>query len=98
MSEFESPERAAGTVSIDDVHELMGASTPHFAMHIRARLQRLVKDLPEEHPARLLAQSEISRLGQIAVGGEKRGSKVPGESRLSPEQPITTLASDTSDG
>lgn len=95
MSEFESPERTNGTVTLDDVHELIGASTPHFAMHVRGRLQRLVKDLPEEHPARILAKSEIDRLEQIAVGGETRGNKVPGEARLSPGRPVATLASDT---
>ena len=30
----------------------MGASTPHFALQLRNRIAKLVRGLPEDHPAR----------------------------------------------
>ena len=55
MSEAESPIRKAPghEVTIDDVRQLMGASTPHFALQIRNRIARLIRGLPEDHPARI---------------------------------------------
>lgn len=78
MSEAESPlRRAPGrTVSVDDVRELLGASTPHFALQVRNRLARLVADLPAEDPARVLAEQEIARLTRLGYSGEVRGAKV----------------------
>ena len=75
MSQFEDPKRlAAGhEVTLEDVRALMGASTPHFAMQIRTRLQQLISQLPADHPARLAGEREITRLDQIAIDGEIRG-------------------------
>jgi hypothetical protein len=82
VSEFESPERLAREPTVEDVRELMGASTPHFALQIRNRLRTLVADLPADHPARQEAEREIERLEQIAVEGEHRGPAVEGEREL----------------
>ncbi len=74
MSEFEKPELAgASTVTVDDVRELSGAATPHFALHVRNRLRRLVAPLDPSDPARQLADVEIARLERLAVEGQ-RGS------------------------
>jgi hypothetical protein len=74
MSEYENPElRTAPTVTVDDVRALSGAATPHFALQIRNRLQRLVAPLPDADPAKQLAEVEIARLERLAVEGE-RGS------------------------
>jgi hypothetical protein len=75
MSENEHPDRLKPEhqATIDDVRALMGASTPHFALQIRARLRALIKGLPEGHPARVEGEREIARLDQIAYAGEFRG-------------------------
>jgi hypothetical protein len=75
MSESESPERAAAdhAVTVEDVRQLMGASTPHFALQLRGRISRLISGLPADDPARLLGEREIHRLEQLAVHGELRG-------------------------
>ncbi len=85
MSEFESPERLAGgrRVTVEDVRELTGAVTPHFALHVRNRLRNLVADLPASNPARVLAEAEIEKLERLAVEGERRGAgSHAGEQRL----------------
>lgn len=77
MSQAESPQRLAhrseGTVSVEDVRELMGASTPHFALQLRDRIARLITDLPAEHPARIEGEREIARLRRLGLCGETRG-------------------------
>ena len=73
MSEFERADRLHGEPSIEDVRALMGASTPHFALHLRNRIRTLIGGLPPDHPARLEGEREIARLDQIALGSERRG-------------------------
>jgi hypothetical protein len=77
MSQAEDPNRLqrAGTreVSVEDVRQLMGASTPHFALQLRERIARLIVGLPEDHPARVAGQREIARLEQLGFDGETRG-------------------------
>jgi hypothetical protein len=73
VSEFEMPNRAAREVTVEDVRQLMGASTPHFALQIRNRIKTLIADLPPDHPARILGEREIARLDRLAVDGEERG-------------------------
>ena len=73
MSEFESPDRLHREPTVEDVRELMGASTPHFALQLRNRIHTLIRDLPPEHPARVEGEREIERLDQIALGSERRG-------------------------
>ena len=75
MSESESPERSAPThaVTVEDVRQLMGASTPHFALQLRARIARLIGGLAPDDPARLLGEQEIRRLEELALHGELRG-------------------------
>lgn len=76
MSEAENPARRAAdhAVTLDDVRQLMGASTPHFALQIRGRIARLIRGLPEGHPARLLGEHEIARLTALGYSGEVRGT------------------------
>ena len=75
MSEAEHPDRITPQheATIEDVRQLMGASTPHFALQLRARIQNLIKGLPEGHPARIEGEREIARLDRIAFVGEMRG-------------------------
>jgi hypothetical protein len=76
MSEAESPIRNASghEVTVEDVRQLMGASTPHFALQIRGRIARLISGLPEDHPARIDGEREIARLERLAIDGEYRGT------------------------
>ena len=75
MSEAEHPDRRRPErdVSVDDVRQLMGASTPHFALQLRNRIARLIAGLPENHPARREGEREIARLQRLGLTGEVRG-------------------------
>ena len=68
--------------TVEDIRQLMGASTPHFAPHLRNRIQNLITGLPDDHPARREGEREIARLDEIALGAERRGAVVDGESGL----------------
>ena len=76
MAEAEQPERlrAEHHVTVEDVRQLMGASTPHFALQVRNRIAKLVRGLPPDHPARLEGEREIARLTRLGYSGETRGT------------------------
>ena len=76
MSEAELPLRSdpRHDVTVDDVRQLIGASTPHFALQLRNRIARLIGPLPEDHPARRLGELEIARLTRLGFSGEVRGT------------------------
>jgi hypothetical protein len=76
MSEWERPDRLEREPTIEDVRQLVGASTPHFALQIRNRIHGLVAGLPEGHPVRLEGEREIRRLNAIAFEGERRGPDI----------------------
>lgn len=75
MAEAEQPrrQRPDHRVTVEDVRQLMGASTPHFALQLRNRIQKLIRGLPADDPARILGQREIERLNALAYAGEVRG-------------------------
>ena len=74
MSEAEHPSRRGREVTVDDIRQLKGASTPHFALQIRNRIARLIRDLPAGHPARVEGEREIRRLTDLGFTGEVRGT------------------------
>jgi hypothetical protein len=82
MSEYERSDRMEREPTVEDVRQLMGASSPHFALQIRKRIRNLVGDLPPDHPARVEGEREMARLERLAVEGEHRGQSVPGEREL----------------
>jgi hypothetical protein len=82
VSEFESPERVGREPTVEDVRELIGPSTPHFAPHIRNRIRSLIAGLPEGHPARIEGEQHIERLNRIAFEGERLGPAQEGEREL----------------
>jgi hypothetical protein len=84
VSQAEHPDRLAADheTTVEDVRQLMGASTPHFALQLRERIRSLIRGLPEGHPARVEGEREIARLDTIAFSGETRGHA--GEAGLSP--------------
>lgn len=91
MSQAESPERIerrdVGSVSVEDVRALMGASTPHFALQLRNRIARLIADLPNGDAARVEGEREIARLQELGLSGETRGE--PGADG---ERPLPSLS------
>jgi hypothetical protein len=84
MSQAENPERLREDheVTVEDVRQLMGASTPHFALQLKARIQALIRGLAADHPARVEGEREIARLDRLAFAGEVRGH--PAEPGLPP--------------
>ncbi len=74
--------RQGREVTVDDVRQLMGASTPHFALQLRERIRALIRGLPAGHPARIEGEREIARLDRLAYAGEVRGHEA--ESGLTP--------------
>ena len=80
MSEYEKPGRKP---TLEDVRQLMGASTPHFALQLRNRIRHLIADLPADDAARIEGEREIARLERLAFAGEHRGHPgEPGEREL----------------
>jgi hypothetical protein len=77
MAEAEQPRRLAPEhkVSVEDIRQLMGASTPHFAYQLRNRIAKLIRDLPDNDPARQLGLQEIARLERLGFTGETRGEQ-----------------------
>ena len=75
MSQAEHPDRLRPdhSVTLDDVRQLMGASTPHFALQLRNRIAKLIRGLPADHPARIEGEREIARLTELGLHGEVRG-------------------------
>jgi hypothetical protein len=75
MSEYERPDRATREPTMEDLRQLMGASSPHFALQLRNRIAHLIAPLPDGHPVRLEGEREIGRLNGLAFTGEVRGPK-----------------------
>ena len=92
MSQAEHPDRLKPDheVTVEDVRQLMGASTPHFALQLRERIRKLIRRLPPDHPARIEGEREIARLNRIAFAGEVRGH--PAEPGLEPLPSVTADA------
>jgi hypothetical protein len=91
MSQAEHPDRLrpGREVTVDDVRQLTGAATPHFALQLRERIRRLIAGLPADHPARVEGQREIARLDRLAVVGEVRG-----EPKAPDMAPLASVAGD----
>jgi hypothetical protein len=92
LSQAEDPRRLsrkqdAQRVTVEDVRQLMGASTPHFALQLRNRIQNLIADLPSGHPARVEGEREIRRLNELGLQGETRG-----EGAADGERPMPSLS------
>ena len=75
MSEAERPDRLAPgrQVTEEDIRTLSGPATPHFALQIRNRIQKLIEGRPEDDRVRAYGEAEIARLDELAKhSGEPR--------------------------
>jgi hypothetical protein len=68
MSEAERPDRLVPgrKVTVEDIRALAGPSTPHFALQVRNRIERLIAPLPGDDPARAEGERQIARLEELA--------------------------------
>jgi hypothetical protein len=57
--------------SRDDIDRLVGPATPHFAYQLRARIEELVLDLPEEHELRRYAKEKMDLLDRLGHASTK---------------------------
>jgi hypothetical protein len=71
MPSPEAPPEARVEPTKDDVDELVGPATPHFAMQLRARVRALVRDLPDDHPVRRYGEEQVERLERLALSTSK---------------------------
>jgi hypothetical protein len=75
VSEAERPDRLAPgrPVTVEDIRALAGPATPHFALQIRNRIERLIEGLPPGDPVRPEGERQIARLDDLAQhSGEPR--------------------------
>jgi hypothetical protein len=91
MSQAEDPRRISRKadsheVTVEDIRQLTGAATPHFALQIRNRIAALIDGLAPEHPARIEGEREIRRLERLGFSGETRG-----EGLAEGEEPLPSL-------
>jgi hypothetical protein len=98
VSEAEHPDRARPhrPVSVEDIRQLMGASTPHFALQLRNRIAKLIEPLDPDDPARIEGEREIARLEALGFTGEVRGH--PGEEGLPPLPSVAAAPDATPSG
>jgi hypothetical protein len=92
VSQAEDPRRiqrkqSSQEVTLEDVRQLMGASTPHFALQLRTRIANLIAGLPADHPARVEGEREMARLERLGFDGETRG-----EGAAEGERPLPSLS------
>jgi hypothetical protein len=77
MSEAENPNLLGGghRVTAEDIRALAGASTPHFSLQVRNRIQRLIEPLAADDPARREGERKIAELEELAEhSGDPRGT------------------------
>ena len=76
MSEAERADRLepGRKVTVEDIRALAGPSTPHFALQVRNRIQRLIDPLAPDDPVRREGERQIARLEELARhSGDPRG-------------------------
>jgi hypothetical protein len=79
MSSAEQPERLrpGRRPTVEDIETLLAASTPHFALQLRERIARLIRDLPPDDPAWIAGVRAKAALELLAFTGEQRGGPTP---------------------
>lgn len=74
--------------TIDDIEALVGPATPHFALHIRARVLEVIDELDDDHPVRRHGEERLALLERLALAstraeeGRREPRTRPGWSQL----------------
>jgi hypothetical protein len=55
----------------DDIDALVAPATPHFAYQLRARIEELIKDLPEPSEIRRYAEEKMEYLDRLGHASSK---------------------------
>ena len=65
--------------TIEEIDALVGPATPHFAYQIRARVEELVGDLPEDNPVRRYGEAKMELLDRLGHASSKaeEGAREP---------------------
>ncbi len=64
----------------EEIDALVGPATPHFAPHLRARVEELIEGLPEGHPVRRYGEEKVELLARLAYATSK-ADDLPAEPR-----------------
>ena len=57
--------------TLADVDALVGPATPHFAYQLRARIEELVRDLPDDDPVRRYGVEKMELLDRLGHASSK---------------------------
>ena len=57
--------------TIEQIDELVGPATPHFAYQLRARVRELIEGLPDDHPARRYGEEKMALLDRLGHASSK---------------------------
>ncbi len=79
-----------------EIDRLVGAATPHFDYQLRARVHELIRDIADDHPARVYGEEKMELLDRLGHASSKaqEGGREP-RSRIGWEQvPSSAPASD----
>jgi hypothetical protein len=71
--------------SEDELAQLVGAATPHFAFQIRDRVARYAEALPPDHRRQAELARHLARLDRLGYEGEDAGVTAPD---LPPRPPL----------
>jgi hypothetical protein len=63
--------------SEDELAQLVGAATPHFAFQIRDRVAQFAAALPPDHPRQAELARHLERLDRLGYAGESAGVSAP---------------------
>ncbi len=55
----------------DDIDALVGPATPHFAFQLRARVEELIRDLPEDDEVRRYGEEQMELLERLGYASSK---------------------------
>jgi hypothetical protein len=55
----------------EDIDELVGPATPHFAYQLRARVEELILDLPDGHPVKQYGLEQMELLDRLGHASSK---------------------------
>jgi len=60
-----------GEPTTDQIDALVAPATPHFAYQLRARVEELVLELPEDHEMRRYAEAKMELLDRLGHASTK---------------------------